>query len=122
MAVNFSLLRPEEPVPVKLPPRFLWTVIFSVIRTIGDFMILLLWPKVEPPALAFFAELDTFARSLPLICWNPAHVFETRRDPLRPLTTATNRKDTDKPVLARRIGELQAELIQLDPARALAIA
>jgi type VI secretion system protein VasJ len=33
----------------------------------------------------------------------------------------SNRKDADKPAIARRIAELQAELTVLDPARALTL-
>ncbi|MEX3984679.1 type VI secretion system protein TssA [Paraburkholderia sp. EG287A] len=73
-------------------------------------------------AVALLVELDTAAQSLPLMRWEPSLVFEVKSQLLRALKAATNRKDTDKPLLARRIGELQAELIRLDPARALAIA
>jgi hypothetical protein len=121
MTVNFSLLPPKWPVLDKLPPRFIWAVICSAITITGDFLVLLVWPKVEPSALVLLAELDTSARSLPLLGGKPARLFEIRRD-LGALKPASNRKDADKPVLARRIGELQAELIRLDPARALTIA
>ncbi|WP_233853310.1 type VI secretion system protein TssA [Paraburkholderia sp. HD33-4] len=70
-------------------------------------------------ALALLAELDTSARSLPLTRWEPALVFEVKQQLLRALKALSNRKDADKPALARRIGELQAELTVLDPARAL---
>jgi type VI secretion system protein VasJ len=73
-------------------------------------------------AVALLVELDTAAKALPLMRWEPSLVFEVKSQLLRALKAATNRKDADKPVLARRIGELQAELIRLDPARALAIA
>jgi type VI secretion system protein VasJ len=70
-------------------------------------------------ALALLAELDTSARSLPLTRWEPALVFEVKQQLLRALKALGNRKDADKAALARRIGELQAELTVLDPARAL---
>ncbi|WP_175946505.1 type VI secretion system protein TssA [Burkholderia pyrrocinia] len=72
-------------------------------------------------ALALLAELDTAARSLPLTRWEPALVFEVKQQLVRALKTMSNRKDADKPALARRIGELQAELTVLDPARALSL-
>ncbi|MBR8311949.1 type VI secretion system protein TssA [Burkholderia dolosa] len=72
-------------------------------------------------ALALLAELDTRARSLPLTSWEPALVFEVRQQLVRALKAMSNRKDADKPALARRIGELQAELTVLDPARALTL-
>ncbi|WP_233834745.1 type VI secretion system protein TssA [Paraburkholderia sp. ZP32-5] len=70
-------------------------------------------------ALALLTELDTRARSLPLTHWEPALVFEVKQQLLRALKALSNRKDADKAALARRIGELQAELTVLDPARAL---
>lgn len=72
-------------------------------------------------ALALLAELDTTARSLPLMRWEPALVFEVKQQLVRALKAMSSRKDSDKPALARRIGELQAELTVLDPARALTL-
>ncbi|WP_179402255.1 type VI secretion system protein TssA [Burkholderia guangdongensis] len=72
-------------------------------------------------ALALLAELDTSSRSLPLMRWEPALVFEVKQQLVRALKAMSNRKDADKPALARRIGELQAELTVLDPARALTL-
>ncbi|OLL28232.1 type VI secretion system ImpA domain-containing protein [Burkholderia sp. SRS-W-2-2016] len=72
-------------------------------------------------ALALLAELDTAARSLPLTRWEPALVFEVKQQLTRAFKAMSNRKDADKPALARRIGELQAELTVLDPARALTL-
>ncbi|HWX11993.1 MAG TPA: type VI secretion system protein TssA [Trinickia sp.] len=72
-------------------------------------------------ALALLAELDTAARSLPLTRWDPTLVFEVKHQLVRALKAMSNRKDADKPTLARRIGELQAELTVLDPARALTL-
>ena len=54
MAVDFSLLPPEEPLPDKPPSRLLWTVIFFVIAIIGVFLVLLLWPKYEPTQTPWF--------------------------------------------------------------------
>jgi type VI secretion system protein VasJ len=72
-------------------------------------------------ALALLAELDTSSRSLPLMRWEPALVFEVKQQLMRALKAMSARKDADKPTLARRIGELQAELTVLDPARALTL-
>ncbi|PQV48090.1 hypothetical protein B0G83_109176 [Paraburkholderia sp. BL21I4N1] len=73
-------------------------------------------------ALALLGELDLLARTLPITRWEPALVFEIRQQLVRVLKAANHRKDADKPALARRIAELQAELTVLDPARALAFA
>ncbi|KWO61972.1 type VI secretion system protein TssA [Burkholderia territorii] len=72
-------------------------------------------------ALALLADLDTSSRSLPLMRWEPALVFEVKQQLVRALKAVSARKDVDKPALARRIGELQAELTVLDPARALTL-
>ncbi|MCM2495702.1 type VI secretion system protein TssA [Burkholderia glumae] len=72
-------------------------------------------------ALALLAELDASSRTLPLTRWEPALVFEVKQQLVRALKAMSNRKDADKPALARRIGELQAELTVLDPARALTL-
>ncbi|WP_322009525.1 type VI secretion system protein TssA [Paraburkholderia sp. J12] len=72
-------------------------------------------------ALALLTELDTAARSLPLTRWEPALIFEVKQQLVRTFKAMSNRKDADKPALARRIGELQAELTVLDPARALTL-
>ncbi|KVO03899.1 type VI secretion protein [Burkholderia ubonensis] len=72
-------------------------------------------------ALALLADLDTSSRSLSLMHWEPALVFEVKQQLVRALKAVSARKDVDKPALARRIGELQAELTVLDPARALTL-
>lgn len=72
-------------------------------------------------ALALLAELDAAARSLPLTRWEPGLVFEVKQQLTRAFKAMSNRKDADKPALSRRIGELQAELTVLDPARALTL-
>jgi type VI secretion system protein VasJ len=72
-------------------------------------------------SLALLGELDLLARTLPVTRWEPALVFEIRQQLVRVLKAATTRKDADRPALARRIAELQAELTVLDPARALAL-
>ncbi|HDR9273855.1 TPA: type VI secretion system protein TssA [Burkholderia vietnamiensis] len=72
-------------------------------------------------AHALLAELDMHARSLPLVRWEPALVFEVKQQLVRALKAMSARKDADKPTLVRRIGELQAELTVLDPGRALTL-
>jgi len=72
-------------------------------------------------ALALLAELDSSAKSLPLMHWDPALVFEVKHQLFRALKAVSNRKDVDKPALARRIGELQGEMTVLDPARAISL-
>ncbi|WP_175832794.1 type VI secretion system protein TssA [Burkholderia cenocepacia] len=72
-------------------------------------------------ALALLVELDTSSRALPVMRWEPALAFEVKQQLVRALKATSNRKDADKPTLARRIGELQAELTVLDPARALTL-
>lgn len=73
-------------------------------------------------ALALLTELDALARTLPLTRWEPALAFEVKQQLVRAFKAMSSRKDADKPALARRIGELQAELTVLDPARALTLA
>jgi type VI secretion system protein VasJ len=58
---------------------------------------------------------------VPLARWEPALMFEVKHHLVRMLKAQSQRKDADKPALARRVGELQAELTVLDPARALAL-
>ncbi|WP_126283667.1 type VI secretion system protein TssA [Burkholderia stagnalis] len=72
-------------------------------------------------ALALLAELDGASRSLPLIRWEPALAFEVKQQLVRALKAISSRKDADKPALVRRIGELQAEMTVLDPARTLTL-
>ncbi|HEY4353841.1 MAG TPA: type VI secretion system domain-containing protein, partial [Paraburkholderia sp.] len=72
-------------------------------------------------ALALLAELDASARAVPLTRWEPALMFEVKHHLLRMLKAQSQRKDADRAALARRVGDLQAELTVLDPARALAL-
>jgi type VI secretion system protein VasJ len=73
-------------------------------------------------AMALLVELDAAAKSLPLVRWDPALVFEVKLQLVRALKVASNRKDADKAGLARRIAELQGEMTVLDPARMLSLA
>jgi type VI secretion system protein VasJ len=72
-------------------------------------------------ATSLLLELDATAKSLPLMRWDPALVFEVKLQLVRSLKAASSRKDADKPALARRIAELQGEMTVLDPARALGL-
>ncbi len=72
-------------------------------------------------ALALLSALDTNSLSLPLHRWDPALVFEVKQQLMRAMKAVGSRKDADKAMLARRIGELQAELTVLDPARAMTL-
>jgi hypothetical protein len=48
MAVDFSLLPPEEPNPDDPPSRLVWVIVFFVLVLAGVFAVLLLWPKNLP--------------------------------------------------------------------------
>ena len=72
-------------------------------------------------ALPLLADLDAAAQLLPLKRWEPALAFEVKHQLIRALKTMSNRKDADKPALARRIEQLQGELTVLDPSRALTL-
>jgi type VI secretion system protein VasJ len=72
-------------------------------------------------ALALLTELDSAARTLPLMRWEPALIFEVKHQLMRALKTTSSRKDADKLALALRIGQLRDELTVLDPARALTL-
>ncbi|MFJ2992476.1 type VI secretion system protein TssA [Pandoraea sp. NPDC087047] len=70
-------------------------------------------------AIALLTELDTSARSVSLVQWEPALVFEIKQQLARGLKTLSARKDVDRVTLSRRVAELQSEMTVLDPARAL---
>ncbi|MBB5409225.1 type VI secretion system protein VasJ [Paraburkholderia sp. HC6.4b] len=92
-------------------------------RFLQRFVMARLAQNAERPdtAMSLLLELDTAAKSLPLIRWDPALVFEIKLQLVRALKAASSRKDADKPALARRIAELQGEMTVLDPARALGL-
>ncbi len=48
MAVDFSLLPSEKPLPENSPSRLVWTITFFVLVLAGVFAVLLLWPKTLP--------------------------------------------------------------------------
>ena len=73
-------------------------------------------------ALPLLAELDAALGAVPLIRWEPALAFEVKQRLIRVLKAAATRKDADRAALTRRMEQLQAELVVLDPARALSLA
>jgi len=61
MAVDFSRLPTEEPVPDDSPSQLLWTIVFFVLVLTGLFVVLLLWPKSLPTHTAqFWIALGAF--------------------------------------------------------------
>jgi len=72
-------------------------------------------------ACALLESLDALARTLPVTRWEPTLVFDVRHQLMRTLKALGSRKDQDKAAIARRIGELQAELTVLEPARMLSL-
>jgi type VI secretion system protein VasJ len=71
--------------------------------------------------MALLLELDAAAVSLPLVRWDPALVFEIKLQLFKALKAASNRKDADKPGIARRMAALQGEMTVLDPTRMLSL-
>ena len=72
-------------------------------------------------ALYLLTQLDSLAQSLQLTRWEPALMFEVKHHLLRVLKQNAHRKEADKPSLALRVEQLQAELTALNPAQALAL-
>ncbi|WP_042273116.1 hypothetical protein [Paraburkholderia heleia] len=54
MALDFSKLPPQKPVPDTPPSRFVWTVVFFVLTLLGVFAVLMLWPAGEPTNTPWF--------------------------------------------------------------------
>lgn len=54
MALDFSSLPPEKPIPDKSPSRFLWGAVFVVLTSAGIFAVLMLWPEGEPTHTPWF--------------------------------------------------------------------
>ncbi len=75
----------------------------------------------DDTALALLTELDAAARSVPLIRWEPALIFDVKQQLLLALKAMSTRKDADKSALTNRVGELRGELTVLDPAHALSL-
>lgn len=72
-------------------------------------------------ALHLLTDLNEATGRFGLTRWEPALTFEVKHHLLRVLKAAMTRKDADKPVLSRRVEQLQGELTVLDPARAVAL-
>jgi hypothetical protein len=136
MAVDFTRLPPEEPVPDNPPSRFFWTVVFFLIATVGVFAVLLLWPKGEstetpwfwtcvtvyPFGLAAFVILRRYSVyegcRLDAIAWNEARkhyvndVFDGASRPLAVLAAtcrfSSEAKDDD-------LGGLMDGSVKLEP-------
>lgn len=73
-------------------------------------------------ALHLLSALEAAFARFQLAAWEPTLVFEARQQLLRLLKARMTRKDADKAAIAQRIDTLTADLIALDPARAVAIA
>ncbi|RFU45208.1 type VI secretion system protein TssA [Paraburkholderia sp. DHOC27] len=72
-------------------------------------------------AMPLLAELDAATHSVSLLRWEPALAFEVKHHLIKTLKTTSQRKDVDKPALARRLEQLHHELTVLDPARTLTL-
>jgi type VI secretion system protein VasJ len=73
-------------------------------------------------ALHLLATLEATAARFQLAAWEPGLAFEAKQQLLRLLRARLSRKDADKPAIAHRIDTLLADLIAIDPARAIATA
>ncbi|MCA8241759.1 hypothetical protein [Burkholderia sp. AU32262] len=54
MALDFSSLPREKPVPDKSPSRILWASVFIVLTAVGALAVLMLWPEGEPTRTPWF--------------------------------------------------------------------
>ncbi|WP_454766952.1 type VI secretion system protein TssA [Cupriavidus campinensis] len=73
-------------------------------------------------ALHLLSTLEASSARFRLAAWEPALAFEAKLQLLRLLKVRMTRKDADKAGIAHRIDTLVADLIAIDPARAVAIA
>lgn len=73
-------------------------------------------------ALHLLSTLEATAVRFQLAAWEPGLAFEAKQQLLRLLRARLSRKDADKPAIAHRIDTLLADLIAIDPARAIATA
>ncbi|KVU93423.1 hypothetical protein WK76_00040 [Burkholderia ubonensis] len=136
MAVDFTRLPPEEPVPDNPPSRLFWTVLFFLIAIVGVFAVLLLWPKGDPTqtpwfwtcvtvypfGLAAFVVLRRYSvyegHRLDAIAWNEARkdyvngVFDGASRPLAVLA-ATCRFSSD--AKDDEFGKLMDGSVKLEP-------
>jgi hypothetical protein len=68
MAVDFSLLPPEEPLPDDPPSRLVWPIVFVVMTLAGVLAVLLLWPKNLPTnTWKFWTSLILFPVGVPAL-------------------------------------------------------
>jgi hypothetical protein len=81
MAVDFSWLPHEEPIPVDAPSRLAWMIAFVVMVLAGGFAVLLLWPKNIPThTWNFWMCLILFPVGVPaLIVLRRYSVYEGRK-------------------------------------------
>lgn len=68
-------------------------------------------------ALHLLAELDLNPAQLTLAEWEPALSFEVKARLLKLLRLKSQRNDSDKAALARRMDTLLAGLVNIDPVR-----
>jgi len=54
MAIDFSLLPPEQEMRDEPPSKLLWSVVFFTLTLLGVFAVLLLWPTSEPSQTLWF--------------------------------------------------------------------
>ncbi|AOI95818.1 hypothetical protein [Burkholderia sp. LA-2-3-30-S1-D2] len=54
MALDFSCLPPEKPLPDGAPSRVLWLAVFIVLTAVGVLAVLMLWPEDEPTHTPWF--------------------------------------------------------------------
>ena len=68
MAVDFSLLPPQEPEPTDPPSGLVWGIAFLVLALAGVFTALLLWPKGWPTGtLKFWIAVTLFPVGIPAL-------------------------------------------------------
>lgn len=81
MAVDFSLLPPEEAVSERPPSRLAWTVAFFLMVLVGVFAVLFFWPKDMPThTWNFWASLVLFPVGIPVwIVLRRYSVYESRK-------------------------------------------
>ncbi|MGE8454873.1 MAG: hypothetical protein ACN6OP_30550, partial [Pseudomonadales bacterium] len=81
MAVDFSLLPPEEAVSERPPSRLAWTVAFFLMVLVGVFAVLFFWPKDMPThTWKFWASLVLFPVGIPVwIVLRRYSVYEGRK-------------------------------------------
>jgi hypothetical protein len=81
MAVDFSLLPPEEPPPDVRPSRLFWTIAFFLMVLAGIFLVLIFWPQgVSTRTYKFWTCIVLFAVGIPvLIVLRRYGIYEGRK-------------------------------------------